>query len=244
MIGTLCASLACQQERPGSASALNSSSTGSVGPLGSGGTGSDPQGTGEAGKAGETGAGGAAGESSTPSTPTCQPPVAFAAVASAFISPTPKDLALALNELTFDTSPISVVLGGSSQQPVVTVSYTTAHDGVHSYPGELAPTSAPAWILDETFGSTSAQQEGWLLVMLDSGPLEVPIRNIHVDVSTEADCTSGFANMTAVIPAETSDLVDDLIGATESAASGDRFEGDVTIRGIFVLELVEFANPV
>src|SRR5690606_15694102 len=99
-------------------------------------------------------------------------------------------------------------------------------------------------ILDESFGSTSAQQEGWLLVMLDSGPLEVPIRDIHVDVSTEADCTSGLANMTAVILAETSDLVDDLIGATESAASGDRFEGDVTIRGIFVLELVEFANPV
>jgi hypothetical protein len=246
-MSVLCVGLACQQERPRAGGTLDTSTTGPLDPAGgTGGGGGTGPGTGHGGEAGEgeAGAPGATGQTSIPPMPSCLEQVAFTAVASAFVSPTPKSLALALNELTFDAGPISVVLDGATEQPMVTASYSTVENGVHRFPAELVPSPTPAWILGNAFGSSTAQREGWLLVILEHGPLEVPLRNIHVDVTTEADCTSGFASLTAVIPAETNDIIDDLIGSTDEQPAGERFEGDVTVRGMFVLELVEFDNPI
>jgi hypothetical protein len=172
----------------------------------------------------------------------CHSDVAFVAVTGAFVDPTPKDLALGLNELTYGVHPITFVLSGARQDPVLTASYTSGEDGVHSFPPALTPVGAAAWVTDDGFGTSSAQEEGWMLVSMDTGPLEVPLRNISVTTSTEADCTRGTATMTAVIPGEHADLIPrlSLQPESEDETEEERDAPDATLHALFTLELVDF----
>jgi hypothetical protein len=131
----------------------------------------------------------------------CQQNRAFVAVFTAFVAPTPMDLALGLNSATFGTNPIALVLSGASAEPSLAVSYPTNKDRVRAFPKAATPSPAPAWIADNGFGTSSAQVQGWMLVKAAGGPLEVPLANISVTATTEPDCTHGTAVLTGVIPA-------------------------------------------
>ncbi len=175
----------------------------------------------------------------------CQQDLAFAAVSGAFVGPTPFELALALNQVAYDTSVISFVLRGAADDPTLTASYTLVQDGEHMFPKVLEPSSAPAWVSDSGFGSTSSQQQGWMLVSIDSGPLEIPLRNIRVTASTESGCTRGVAVVTAVIPGEDADVVDELVPSSEPAGGEERgTAADITIRALFDIETVPFKGMV
>ncbi|MBN1610551.1 MAG: hypothetical protein JW940_28230 [Polyangiaceae bacterium] len=206
---------------------------------------------------------GAAGQSETGSQPSsaCRENRAFVAVFTAFVDPTPVDVALGLNSATFGTNPIALVLSGARAEPSLAVSYPTTKDGVQAFPKACSPSPAPAWIKDNRFGTSSAQVEGWMLVKAAAGPLEVPLRNISVAATTEPDCTHGMAMLTAVIPTASVDSLprlstlsqaDDAAEETQAddggcknhkcAAQEDARDApaDVTIRAMFALELVDF----
>jgi hypothetical protein len=176
----------------------------------------------------------------------CQADLAFVAVSGSFVEPTPRELALGLNELTFGTRPIAFVLSGAVADASLAASYTLGEDGIEAFPSGLVPPPTSAWIDDSGFGTLAAQEEGWLLATLDEGPLEVPLRNIAVTATTNPTCTSGTATLTAAIPADHADLVAVLSLEPDVEVEPDEEEedrgsvSDVQLRGVFVIELVDF----
>jgi len=244
------AGVACQSERPPPPSAQGVSGGGKT-HNDAGGAFSDMGGSGGAESVGGSQAGGAAGQPGSVIGSTgsggitepaaCSSDIAFQAVSSAFVEPTPKALALRLNELTFDGAPISFVLQGEAPDQTLQASYTVDEDGYQVFPGALIPPETPAWLQDNDFGSVAPQEEGWLLVTTEEGPLELPLRNIRVTASTESDCTRGLAVVTGVAPAEQADVWEELVEPTaEDAEDGERGGADMTIRALFAIELVEF----
>jgi hypothetical protein len=168
---------------------------------------------------------------------------AFVAVSGAFIEPTPRELALGLNELIFDSTPMSFVLLEDAGLPRVAASHTILNDGLHAFPEALTPQFVPGWLAEGGFGSSAAQERGHLYVVLEDGPLEVPLANITFSATTQADCTRGVVSMNGVIPAHRADLVARLSGvpSDDSMDPDDRpVDEEVTVSALFAVDLVEF----
>lgn len=188
---------------------------------------------------------GAAGDGPVDPRPTdtsCSGERAFAVTASAFVSPTPKALAEALNADTFDSSPLTVVLRNDGEAPLVAASYTQDSAGKQIFHPGLEPELTPAWLTGDTFGTETAQPHGYLLVSTQSGPLEVPLDNVSFSLSTSDRCGKGVATLSGVIPADHADLVDTLTGASAGGSEdpGREAPADTPVSAIFSVELVDF----
>lgn len=249
--------IACQEARPSKAispsarvsSAEASSSGGDHG--GEGGAGAGNDGAGSAlGGASATGsaAGGAAGDGATDGdddvASACAEDRAFAAVSWIFVEPTPPQLAERLNDAGYDRSPISFVLfAGSASDGELAASYTVVGEsGAETWPASREPEASEAWLQEFGFGASAAQEEGWMLVNGGTGLLEVHLRNLRVTATTNAECTRGTATLVAVVPAEWSDVLDEIAPGSASRAASTRGDvaSDVTISAEFGFEQVEF----
>lgn len=252
----LSTAVACGEERsiPSVQGPNNEGARGGTG--GENAEGGSPTGTGGAGAGAPSGEGGApngeggseqgeGGAGIPPIDQACSGDRAFAALSGAFVDPTPRDLAIALNEAIFGIAPMSFVLRGESDVAEAAASYTIVGDGAHSFPESTAPSFVPAWIAEGGFGSTSSQERGYLLVELSDGPLEVPLDNVSFVATTRDGCTRGMVNMTGVISAANGDVIEQLIGASTDTAAAPADERrvpteDVTVSALFLVELVEF----
>jgi hypothetical protein len=170
----------------------------------------------------------------------------FAATSTAFVEPTPRELALGLNAVTYGGSPISVVLRDLDSEPTVAASYTVVNEeGRHAFPDGLVPEAVPAWVEDDEFGNIPAQEEGWLLVEIDSQPLELPLHNLRLSVSTEADCSRGTMTLSGVVWGSESDVWQDAVAGgqdvepPDEVQDEDRVVDDVTVSAIFTIERVD-----
>lgn len=195
---------------------------------------------------GEGGAGGA----DQPPPPTepidgaCVGRRAFVATSGAFVPPTGKALALALNAATYGASPITFALFADSQPVRAAASYSVKSGQRHSFPPSLAIEPTPAWLALGGFGSLTAQGRGYLQLATDDGPLELPLDNVSFTVSTADDCTRGVARLTGVIPEANADLIERLSGAGGAGAEGEAdarpAAADTPIEAVFSVESVDF----
>jgi hypothetical protein len=170
---------------------------------------------------------------------------AFAASGSAFVKPTEQALALALDEDTYDTSPITFVLRGGDK-PRVAASYTVDAGGVQAFPPELAPEETVGWIRKGGFGTDSAQVSGYLLVTAADGQVELPLENLTFTLTTQQHCTRGIARLSGTVPASRRDLVDKLAAAHSNNGNGNPNdpgrtpEIETPVHAVFAVELVDF----
>lgn len=258
--------VACGSERPPAFTATDGGAPHTAGSPGSvmAGSGGDtptaPQGGASAGADGSQTAGadgtqtGGSGGSSDEEAPdsidvACEGDRAFDVVSGAFVDPTPPALALALNEAIWGKRPLVIVLRADGDEPRLAASYTKLLGAAQEFPKGLIPEFTPAWVAEGGFGSSSAQTAGWLLVTLESGPLEVPLQNLNVFVTTRDGCSKGFASLSAVIPGDNADLVEEIVGAP---IEGEPEEEDpeepeqedtqeVPVQALFSLELADFS---
>ncbi len=169
---------------------------------------------------------------------------AFVATSGAFVPPTGKELALALNAATYGASPIAFALFADSQPITAAASYSVKSGQRHSFPPSLAIEPTPAWLALGGFGSLTAQGRGYLQLTTADGPLELPLDNVSFTVSTADDCTRGVARVTGVIPEANADLIERLSGAGGAGAEGEAdarpAAADTPIEAVFSVESVDF----
>ncbi len=135
----------------------------------------------------------------------CQKSVAFWATGASFTFPTPKNLAAALGELTFDYEqhPVTVVLLTQSGGGM-----TLAASATEQQPGGFAevfvpgqkPGFVPATVTAGGFATGASQAQGWLKVKDPSGIKQIELSNIELSVSTSNKCSVLVGLLTAVIP--------------------------------------------
>lgn len=171
----------------------------------------------------------------------CMGDRAFAVSGGAFVAPTEKPLALALNRDIFGVSPITFVLRGGDE-PIVVASYSVDANGQQAFPAALATPSVAAWIRSGGFGTETAQPSGYLRVIADDGDVEIPLENLTFSVTTQQGCTRGVARLTATIPASRRDLVDKLSGGRGDGPDdpGRSAEVETPVHAVFEVELVDF----
>ncbi len=191
-----------------------------------------------------TGAGGSNPLTELPEEPACQRDVAFQAHGINFVEPTPRDLALRLNEMSFgyDSQGIAVALGaGSPGSPKLLVGFSEMQDGVHHIAtGE--PTAAR--VGPGGFESLGVQSSALLRVGHDPHVVDLELRNVTVRARTVGECGEAWVSLSAVIPTsegshmlkgETGfDSVADLAGGSQDGQVGWQFQA------LFLTEAVSF----
>lgn len=249
----LCVVFGCQEPRPSkagspgvhldnSASASSNGAGGEAGAVGSDGAG-DSEGGASAGStdatgAGATGAGAAGGGGSVSA---CAGNRAFGVVSGVFVEPTPAELAARLSQESYDVSPVSLVLFASTEATLA-VSYTVGKGRGRAWPASRRPTPAAAWVGAQGFGSSAAEEEGWMLVEGAAGQREIRLRNVRVTATTDADCATGTATLVAVVPGEWSRVLNEVAPGSVSEEARDRGgrAPDVTLSAELSFEAVEF----
>lgn len=245
--------VACQEARPtkvsspsarvdSSATANSSGGDGNDGgAAGSDGAGDSQGGSSATGSVGAIGAGATDGGDIVSA---CAGNRAFAVVSGVFVDPTPAELATRLSDTSYEVSPISFVLfsEGASADSELAASYTVAGSGAQAWPASREPEPSVAWLEERGFGSVTAQEDGWMLVNDASAPIEVRLRNVRVTASTETECDRGTATLVAVVPAEWTEVLNEIAPGTAPEAASDRGAAatDVTISAEFAFEQVEF----
>ena len=179
-------------------------------------------------------------------TPLCEGNRAFAASYSAFVPPTPPDLAIALNAQLYGKNPVSVVLTRDDEGPLLAATYTTQEDGVHSFPGGLDPDLARAKNTPTGFESQAAQLEAWLWLDLEDGPVELPLENVTLLATALNSCTAALITLTGVVSEDYADLVAEISGdQSEPEVDGGDDRGDMegtstSVKLLIEAELVDF----
>jgi hypothetical protein len=167
---------------------------GGSGALGGGGT-----------AAGGAGGGGSGGGVIPPDDP-CYIDGAFSTAGMAFFSPTPPDLAAALDHLTFAymASPraITVVLQASHgpDDSFLGLGATEDLGNGQAFPTGMAPVFVPALMGYGTFRTATPQGMAWLRVVDDNGSVDIELDNISLEAKTDNQCASIWATLDAVIP--------------------------------------------
>lgn len=197
---------------------------------------------GEGGASENSSSGGEPAVDPTPLQSTCTGERAFTASSGAFIAPTDKALAEALNDGIYGISPVTFVLLNDGASPRVAASYSKDSSGKQAFHAGLAPEPTAAWVNGETFGTDTAQPEGYLLIDTADGPLEVPLANLSYSLTTSERCSKGIATLAGVIPKSHADLVVRLTGVEsgdpEDAERGDAV--DTPVSAIFSVEQSDF----
>lgn len=211
---------------------------GAGGTAGTGGGGGAPGGSGGAGSGGTAGA--------PPFDARCEGAHAFWASGSAWTSPTPRDLAVALNELTYEpaTHPLTVVLiARVGVEAVAALSATeVSTDGL----SQRFPSGKEAPFLDlELFEgglrSTAPQSPGWMRL----GDTYVELTNLRVEGVTQGGCTSLSVTLSADIPESEGATVLHLAGGDRTIAElagGMPPSGSIAwpVKAVFGAEEIDF----
>jgi hypothetical protein len=191
----------------GASTCVTPTTTFTVGGAGGGGNGAG--GLGGSGALGGGGAGGAAGGSGggvIPPDEPCYIDGAFSTAGMAFLSPTPADLAAALDHLTFAymASPraITVVLQASHGPPdtFMGIGATVDLGNGQAFPAGMAPVFVPALMGYGTFRTGTPQEVAWLRVVDDTGSVDIELDNVSLEAKTDNQCASVWATLDAVIP--------------------------------------------
>jgi hypothetical protein len=203
------------------------SSGGSGGSAGSSGSSGSAGNAGTAGSSGAAGAAGAAGSGGSgsdggPIDEACASNVAFWATGAAFVFPTAKALAQELSALTYDYNahPLTVVLAAKpGGVGLVAVSATeSGSGGPQVFPDGKKPALVTAAISSGGFATATAQTEGWLRVVDQSGPKDIALENVELTATTGGKCSTLSASVTAVIPASQGSLSLDLPSGAKTIA--------------------------
>lgn len=226
----MCSLGACTSEREPPAGAgtghttSSSSSATSAGAAGAGGAA-----VGGASAGGETAGAAGAGEAGgavLPPDPLCAVDVALGAATIAFVSPTSPELAQALNSLTFayraDPRVITLVLLASHGAAGATLAMSATSDSgsyEQAFPEGLSPTWASAQLGYGELRSATTQDVGYLRVVDDAGPVDIELRSLYVEASTDGACQSAVATLDATIPASQASVM--LTVGGESATLAD-----------------------
>jgi hypothetical protein len=208
--------------------------------------------SGGGGGGGEGGAGGGEGGSggSAGPAPTCTQDVAFGATTIAFTFPTPEDLAVALDRVTYgyqdDPRPLSVVLFAAPERtaPKLVTSATRLDDETYShvFPNSAQPTATGLVLTPGYLETESPQATGFLRVEDDNGRVDIELADVFMSASVSADCSTIMATVDAVIVAEESgtDLEIDGDDYTVGELAGDGGPSGWPFRAILQAEAVPF----
>jgi hypothetical protein len=194
---------------------------------GNGGDGGGGAGGGEAGGGGSGGSGGAGGDGGgflPPENP-CTIDTAFGTSGMAFVDPTPHDLALALDALTYAYQPdprslAVALLGSHAPEMPATVAISASVDGPMGqfFPPGLVPAFGPASLGFGEFGTLSPQAQGWLRVIDDNGPVDIELNNLSLGAKTDSDCQVILATLDATIPDTQGNITLTIGGDTSTVA--------------------------
>jgi hypothetical protein len=256
--GTTATFYACNDSsRPvgtGPSTCTTPTTTLTVGGSGGGGTGAGGLGGSGGDAAGGNTAGGGSGGGITPAEAPCFIDGAFSTTGMAFLSPTPPDLAAALDKLTFAylDSPraVSVVLLASHGPPDTTLGIgATAEDGNGQafLPG-MAPTFVTAIMGYGAFRTATPQAVAWLRVLDDDGPVDIELGGVDLEAKTESQCGSIWATLDATLSdsqASTTLTIDGVVatlGELAESGAGGAPPGPVSwpIRAVFQAEAKNF----
>lgn len=220
-----------------SASASSNGAGGEAGAVGSDGAG-DSEGGSSAGSTDATGAGATGGGGSVSA---CTGNRAFGVVSGVFVEPTPAELAARLSQESYEVSPVSLVLFAGTEATLA-VSYTVGKGRGRAWPASRQPTPSAAWVGAQGFGSSAAEEEGWMLVEGAAGQREIRLRNVRVTATTDADCATGTATLVAIVPGEWSRVLNEVAPGSVSEEARDRGgrAPDVTLSAELSFEAVEF----
>ncbi|MCA9618597.1 MAG: hypothetical protein KC731_06240 [Myxococcales bacterium] len=222
--------LACDADRWGNLSPGTETDPG-TGDGGGGAATMAPPVTGEGGDGGE---GGALPSGDAP----CVASSAFRATGMSFTEPTPKDLALALNDASYgyDAAPVTVVLRVAEEGTTLAASATElGSDDLYAFLGD-APDFVGASLWDGGFRSDTPQLSGSLRIE----GVAIPLENITIEATTSSDCSQGIFVMDAVLPSGAGDLqIAHEISIADLAGAGGSLGWQ--LRALFTGESIPFA---
>jgi hypothetical protein len=205
-------------------------------------------GEGGSGAAGGAALGGEGGTSPDPA-PTCAQDVAFGTTTIAFTFPTPEDLAVALDRVTYgfhdDPRPLTVVLFAGPERAdtsMVTSATRLDDDYSHVFPNSAQPSSAGVVLTPGFLESAAPQSTGFLRVVDDNGRVDLELADVFVRASTSADCSTIVATVDAVIAAHegNTDLEIDGDDYTIAELAGEGGPSGWPLRAILQAEAITF----
>ncbi|MSP24858.1 MAG: hypothetical protein EXR75_06760 [Myxococcales bacterium] len=218
----------------GATGASGTSTTGSGGAQGGAGAGGGEQG------------GGNAGGNVAPADNACIGDFAFRAAGASFAPPTPKALALALTQFSFDSAtehPITIVLRSTDPaKATVAASPTSLVDFQEEFVPGLEPEFTAATIMAGRFISAAPQNMGYVRVTHETGNLDLRVGNVTIDAATASDCGQAMVSIVAIVPAaeRTKTLVVSGKTTTVGALAGGSAANDFDVAMLFLAETVSF----
>lgn len=140
--------------------------------------------------------------------PTCFDAVAYESVNVSFVAPTPSEVALAFNALTFDSTHRAFVLAIESRNDSGSFLISKAEladDGIHQrFTATLPLVPGGLGLIDGQLHSTASQERGLLAL---ASNLDVEVEELDLDASSANACGSLRGAILANIPDSAGDLL-------------------------------------
>lgn len=164
---------------------------------------------------------------------------AFIATGGAFVDPTPPKLALRLNQDIYRQPAVTLVLLNEEHPPRMTASYSVGTAFGQAF-SNLKPDLVQARGSASGFTYEHTQLRGWMWIQRDAGPIELPLRNLHVTATALDSCTRVLFTLSAVVPAEDVDLIAPDLELDAGGGPREDQVAETSIRALFEAELTHF----
>lgn len=251
LAGVVLCVLGCSEDRGvtgAAAGPVSASSSSGSGMDGGGGSGAGDAVGGAGGSSGIGGNASGVGGGALPPEEPCEIAAGFAGTDFAFVSPTPLDMAIAFNTVTYGYNdidrPLTVALlaikGPSMALMATSGSEYDDTDFTQGFPEGKTPTNIAATLGYGFFQNDSPQDVGYLRLTHDGGVDDIELNNLTTKVKTE-NCQVAVVVVDAIIPVSQSSISLTVNGdATTIGDLGGEVMGGWPVRVLFQGEQVDF----